>query len=179
MKLSPLAATLALASVVGAEADTIVQITETIINYNPPQVFAPALAPGIDTHSLTYIIPQTNVSLFYGSNVTETASIRVNHMMRYPTVLLEQIASVVNVDCSNTSVVVTFNNTDAFEATEAAWNAENQFVLVTNHLGDCDAELERSYFLVSSLSFDSTTLVATASSERGNISSTAGKTSPS
>ena len=177
MKLSPLTATLALASGVVAEADTIVQITETIINYNPPQVFAPALAPGIDTHSLTYIIPQTNVSLFYGSNVTETASIRVNHTMRYPTVLLEQIASVISVDCSNTSVVVTFNNTDAFEATEAAWNAENQFVLVTNHLGDCDAELERSYFLVSSLSFDSTTLVATASSERGNVSSTAGKTS--
>jgi len=84
MKLSPLAATLALTSRVVAEADTIVQITETIINYNPPQVFAPALAPAIDTHSLTYIIPQTNVSLFYGSNVTETASIRVNHTMRYP-----------------------------------------------------------------------------------------------
>jgi hypothetical protein len=177
MKLSPLTATLALASGVVADADSIVQITETIINYNPPNVFAPALAPAIDTHSLTYVVPQTNVSLFYGSNVTETASIRVNHMMRYPTVLLEQIASVISVDCSNTSVVVTFNNTDAYEATEAAWNAESHFVLVTNHLGDCDTELERSYFLVSSLSFDSTTLVATASSERGNISSTAGKTS--
>jgi hypothetical protein len=113
MKLSLLTATLGLASGVVAEADSIVQITETIINYNPPNVFAPALAPGIDTHSLTYVVPQTNVSLFYGSNVTETASTRVNHTMRYPTVLLEQIASVISVDCSNTSVVVTFNNTDA------------------------------------------------------------------
>jgi hypothetical protein len=175
MKLSPLTTTLAVASGVVAEVDTIVQITETIINYNPSTVFTPALAPGVDAHSLTYVIPQTNVSLFYSSNVTEAASIRVSHTMRYPTVLLEQIASVINVDCSNTSVVVTFNNTDAFEATEAAWIAESQFVLVTNHQGDCDAELERSYFLVSSLSFDNTTLVATASSERGNISSTAGK----
>jgi len=48
-------------------------------------------------------------------------------------------------------------------------------VLITNHLGDCDAELERSYFLTNSISFDDKTLVATASTQAANISTVASK----
>lgn len=47
--------------------------------------------------------------------------------------------------------------------------------MVTNHLGECDPELERGFFIVDSISFDNTTLVATASSAGTNISATAGK----
>jgi hypothetical protein len=142
---------------------------------NRTNVFAPSLAPGVDTHSITCVFPETNVSGFYGSNFTTSASVNVSHTMKYPTVLLEQIASIINVDCSADSVAMTFNNSEIFAATQAAWIADGTVVFITNHLGDCDPELERGFFLSSSLSFDNATLIATASSAKANISSTAGK----
>jgi hypothetical protein len=47
--------------------------------------------------------------------------------------------------------------------------------MITNHLGDCDPELQRGFFLVGSISYDNITLVATASSSMTNVSNTAGK----
>lgn len=54
-----------------------------------------------------------------------------------------------------------------------ASSSNKTIVLVTNHLGDCDAELERSFFLASSVTFDNSTLVATAGSTKANISTVA------
>lgn len=144
---------------------------------NKTTLFAPVLAPHTDRHDLSHIYPASNISLHYASNTTVSgnSNINVTHTMKYPAVLLEQIASVSSVDCSTDSVAVTFNDSTVFEATEASWSAEGTFVLVTNHLGDCDAELERGMFLVRSLSFNKAALVATASSELSNISSVAGK----
>jgi hypothetical protein len=142
---------------------------------NTTNLFVPAPAPGLDTHDIAYVVPQANVSLYYGSNLTTSASININHTMKYPTIILEQIASIVNVDCSETSVAMTFNNSDVFATTQAAWIADGTMVFITNHLGDCDPVLERSFFLSSSLSFNNTTLVATASSMKVNVSSTAGE----
>jgi hypothetical protein len=158
------------------EAD-IVEAVQSAVNtpVNTTKLFGPALAPGVDLHSITNVVPQANVSLFYGSNLTNTASVNVNHTMRYPTVLLEHIASIISVDCSVDSVAMTFNDSSVFETTQAAWIADGTVVFVTNHLGDCDPELERGFFLSSSLSFDNTTLIATASSSKANISSIAGK----
>jgi hypothetical protein len=87
------------------------------------------------------------------------------------------VASVSSVICSADSVAVTFNDSSVFEATEAAWTAEGTFVLVTNHLGDCDVELERGMFLVKSLTWSNASLVATAKSQVANISTVAGKSS--
>lgn len=68
-----------------------------------------------------------------------------------------------------------FNDTSAFETTQSAWSATlNQtFVLVTNHLGDCDEELERGFFVVNSLSWDKEGLVCTARSKKSDVASTA------
>lgn len=144
---------------------------------NKTTVFAPALMPHTDRHDLSHIHPASNISLHYASNATGTGKTNMNvtHSMKYPAVLLEQIASVSSVVCSAHSVTVTFNDSTAFEATEASWSAAGMFVLVTNHLGDCDVELERGMFLVKSVSFKNTSLVATASSEISNTSSVAGK----
>lgn len=152
---------------------TIVPLTPA----NTTNLFAPAPAPGVDTHDIAYVVPQANVSLYYGSNITTSASVNINHTMKYPTVVLEQIASIISVDCSNTSVAMTFNNSNVFATTQAAWIADGTMVFITNHLGDCDPILERSFFLSSSLSFDNVTLTATASSVKANVSSTAGKSS--
>jgi hypothetical protein len=165
------------------EADLVESVNSVFVNtttvtttpVNTTNLFAPALAPGVDLHSITNVFPQANVSLFYGSNLTTTSSVNVNHTMKYPTVLLEQIASIITVDCSADSVVMTFNDSGVFETTQAVWIADGTVVFVTNHLGDCDPELERGFFLSRGLSFDSATLIATASSSKANISSIAGK----
>ena len=144
---------------------------------NQTTVFAPAHMPHTDRHDLSHIQPASNITLHYASNTTNAgnAGINVTHTMRYPTVLLEQIASVSSVDCSADSVAVTFNDSTAFEATQTAWSSEGTFVMVTNHLGDCDVELERGMFLVKGLSFNNDSLVVTASSQISNVSSVAGK----
>jgi hypothetical protein len=149
--------------------------TVPLTSANTTNLFSPIFAPGIDRHDITHVVPQANVSLYYGSNLTASASVNISHTMKYPTIILEQIASIISVDCSDTSVAMTFNNSVVFATTQAAWIADGTMVFVTNHLGDCDPVLERSFFLSSSLSFDNTTLTATASSMKANISSTAGK----
>jgi hypothetical protein len=85
------------------------------------------------------------------------------------------VASISSVNCSANSVAITFNDSSIFEATEAAWSAEVPLVLVTNHLGDCDVELERGIFLVKSLTWNNASLVATANSQVANVSSVASK----
>ena len=162
-------------TVEAAEAPVVKTTTVPLTPVNTTNLFAPAPAPGIDTHDIAYVVPQGSVSLYYGSNITTSASVNINHTMKYPTVVLEQIASIISVDCSNTSVAITFNNSAVFASTQAAWIADGTMVFITNHLGDCDPVLERSFFLSSSLSFNNTTLVATASSVKANVSSTAGK----
>jgi hypothetical protein len=144
---------------------------------NKTTVFAPALMPHSDRHDLSHVHPVTNVSLNYASKTTTAGGshINVTHTMKYPAVVLEQIASVSSVDCTAESVAVTFNDSTVFEATEASWSSEGTFVLITNHLGDCDVELERGMFLVKGLSFNSDSLVVTASSRVSNVSSVAGK----
>jgi hypothetical protein len=109
---------------------TIVPLTPA----NTTNLFAPAPAPGVDTHDIAHVVPQAIVSLHYGSNLTAAASVKINHTMKYPTVVLEQIASIVSVDCSNTSVAMTFNNSDVFATTQAAWLADGTMVFITNHV---------------------------------------------
>jgi len=88
--------------------------------------------------------------------------------------MLEDIDAITNVDCSANSVALTFSNSTTFAYTKQMW--VGKFIMVTNHMGDCDVELERGVFLVDSLDFDDTSLVATAHSQMTDVSSVAGKT---
>jgi len=140
-------------------------------------VFAPALMPFTDRHDPSNIQPSTNISLHYASNTTSysNSNINVTHALKVPSVVLENIASVVSVDCTSDSVAVTFNDSSIFELSQRSWNASEPFIMVTNHLGDCDVELERGIFLATSLSWSNESLVCTASSQAVNVSSAAGK----
>ncbi|KAH7319241.1 hypothetical protein BKA65DRAFT_97374 [Rhexocercosporidium sp. MPI-PUGE-AT-0058] len=144
---------------------------------NTTELYIPAKKPRFDRHDLKNVVPSKNTSCYYSANST-SGSMVVNNTMKYPTVVLEDIASIINVDCTADSVAVTFNDTTTFKKAQSVWAAASNatMVLITNHLGDCDAELERSYFLTNSVSFDSDTLVATASSQAANISTVASYT---
>jgi hypothetical protein len=137
----------------------------------------PVLRPGSNPSDLTNIVPQKHVVLNYGANSNSPASslVNVTLSMKYPTVLLEEISSVANVDCTNSSVAVTFSSQVAYERSIADWSADGGFVMVTNHLGDCDAELERGMFLVQSVSWDATAQIVTASASKESITTSAGR----
>lgn len=87
----------------------------------PTSYFGPVLNPHIDTANISFVHPQANITMYYASNLTAASSMKINHTMKYPTVMLEQIAAVTLVDCTADSVAVTFNDSTVFEITEASW----------------------------------------------------------
>lgn len=125
-----------------------------------------------------HITPKKNVNLAWQTSNNDSL-VTVGLSMQNTAVVLEDISEVVAVDCTgNASVAVTFNTTDAFNEAVSEWSAMNDsFVVITNHLGDCDAELERSFFVADSdtlASFaDNLTIIAQA--ERKDVASTARK----
>lgn len=148
--------------------------TTTTTENGTAAVFQPVAVVGLNKTSVARVVPSVDLPLLpYGSNTSDIV-IGVNHTMKYPSVLLEGIASVSSVDCSETSVAITFNDSSIFAATQVEWS-NGTLILVTNHMGDCDAEAERGFFLVDSLVWNTTSLVATATSSKTDVNSTAGK----
>ncbi|ORY10180.1 hypothetical protein BCR34DRAFT_486062 [Clohesyomyces aquaticus] len=132
----------------------------------------PVLCPSINITIIDNVIPTTNVTLSYANATDTVPSVNVTLAMSAPSVLLEAVASISIVDCSPNSVEVTFTSADVFATAQNSWPREN-FTLITNHLGDCDAELERGFFLVESLSWCNKTLKATARSKSQTIAAAA------
>lgn len=133
---------------------------------------SPVINPDVDTTSIQNIVPSKNISMNWGAqgNGLVNVSLEMNH----PTVLLEEIDGIATVDCESTSVSITFSDKDAFDEALEDWSDDDSFILVTNHLGDCDAENERGFFLAQSITSDSDSLTVVASGEKSDIESTAG-----
>ncbi|KAJ0116173.1 hypothetical protein J7T55_005119 [Diaporthe amygdali] len=110
----------------------------------------------------------------------EASLVSVNLDMQHPAVILEDIDDVTAVDCiGQTRVAVTFSDKDAFDEALEDWSGLNDsFVMVTNHQGDCDAELERSFFVADtdSLAAFESNLTIIAKAEKSDVYSTANST---
>jgi len=148
----------------------------SVANSGGNVTLGPVSNPSCDPSDLNNIVPKSNLSLFYGSNDTSTpdSNAQVSLQMKVPSVLLEEILSVRSVVCSDTGVVVTFDDLAGYEKSMSEWPASGDFVLFTNHLGNCDTEFERGLFLVDGLTFDETTLTVVATAEKSDFQSTAG-----
>lgn len=133
---------------------------------------SPITNPDIDTTKLSNIVPCKNVSLNWG--MEGNSFVNVSLEMTHPTVVLEDIGGIESVDCESGSVSVTFSDKDAFNEALEDWSDDDRFILVTNHLGDCDAENERGIFLAQSITSDSNTLTVVASGEMSDLNNTAG-----
>lgn len=125
------------------------------------------------------IAPTKNLDLAW-KTPDEASIVSVNLMMQHPAVILEDVDDVSAVDCMGQShVAVTFSDKDGFNEALAEWSGLNDsFVMVTNHMGDCDSELERSFFVADTdalASFESN-LTIIAKAEKKDVYSTAGKT---
>ncbi|WYZ33829.1 hypothetical protein EsH8_I_000105 [Colletotrichum jinshuiense] len=110
--------------------------------------------------------PKTNVTLPYeGLNATNAL---VRAMMKQPAIMLENIETITDVQCSDTGVVLKFSATEDYNTCLGAWPAKD-FIIVTNHNGACDGEHERGIYVVEGYTFDNATLTLTASSSRAEI----------
>lgn len=124
------------------------------------------------------VVPKKNLNLSWQTPNNDSI-VSVGMVMQNTAVALEEVDDVIAVDCTgNSSVAITFNNTEAFNEAFATWGSLNDsFVLITNHFGDCDAELERSFFVADSdnlASYD-TNLTILISAEKSDIVNTASK----
>lgn len=127
------------------------------------------------------IAPAKDLNLAW--RTADNASIvAVAMSMQHPAVVLEDIDDVTGVDCTGqASVAVTFRDADAFNEALTSWSGLNDsFVMITNHLGDCDSELERSFFVADTdtLASYETNLTIIAKAEKKDVYSTAREYSP-
>lgn len=113
------------------------------------------------------LAPQSNVTLPYGINGTNY--VNITFTTTPGAVKLEAVHTITAVDCSANTVGLTFDNATSLNAAYAEWSAYQQLVLVTNHLGDCDTELERSFFLATSFASYESNLTLVASAEKKNV----------
>jgi hypothetical protein len=126
--------------------------------------------------------PTKNLDLAW-KTPDEASIVSVNLLMQHPAVILEDIDDITAVDCMGQSrVAVTFSDKEAFDEALEDWTGLNDsFVMVTNHQGDCDTELERSFFVADTdtLAPFESNLTIIAKAEKSNVYGTAGKTGTS
>jgi hypothetical protein len=108
-------------TVVTDATSTTASVAASTLIANVTNVFGPMVNPTIDRDDLAHVLPNFNVSLYYASNLTVDANMKVNYTMKYGTVVLEQIAAVTNVTCTLSSVAATFNDPSVFDSTQASW----------------------------------------------------------
>ncbi|KAH6974727.1 hypothetical protein EDB80DRAFT_595415 [Ilyonectria destructans] len=120
------------------------------------------------------VAPSKIVALEYG--IDSEPLVHVDLDMQNPTVLLEDVASIDNVTCTDGFIAVSFTSKDSFLAAVAIWSNKGDLVFFTNHLGGCDTEEERGVFLVNRLSGNAETLTLTAHAEKKDVASTAANT---
>lgn len=137
--------------------------------------YSPQVNYHLDRSDMTHLAPKLIVSTLYASNLTtDNSTINITLQMNHPTVLLENVEHVSKVVCEEASVEVTFNDTLAFGVTLTEWKNDGEFVLITNHLGDCDSAAERGFYLIGGLTWNNDTLTVSANSVKTNITDSAG-----
>lgn len=135
-----------------------------------------ALAPvTIISDDVVTLAPIYNVSLPYGNLYTDLSLVNVNLTTSHPSILLETLSTIVSVDCASDSVSVVFDNADDLTSAYSEWSSHSVLVFVTNHMGDCDSEIERGFFTASSYTTDESILTLMASTQKTSISDVACK----
>ncbi|KAI3395393.1 hypothetical protein diail_1384 [Diaporthe ilicicola] len=135
---------------------------------NATAVSKVTLSPIPAPHKPDCLIPQTNVSLDYGLGNTNLAAVNITLFTDYPTILLETIANLTTIDCSADSVAITFDNAQDLDDAYTHWSSHDKLLFITNHLGDCDPEFERGFFLAGAFTAQNSSLTLTATAEKTN-----------
>ncbi|RHZ67314.1 uncharacterized protein CDV56_105117 [Aspergillus thermomutatus] len=114
------------------------------------------------------IEPASAISLYYQAINSSSIGAFVQADLQLPSIVLEDVNDLSSVTCSAESVTVTFNSTATFDQAYSSW-PRSGLLLVTNHLGNCDAEAERGIYHAASLLFNRSTLTITASTSKTSL----------
>lgn len=144
---------------------------------NTTHTFGPTIAPGIDTKDPVNIVPAKNISLYYSATETEEqGSINMTLALNNPAVVLEQVDAVKSVVCDDNELTVSFSGSEAFEQAVKDWSeSEEGFILITNHMGNCDAEFERGFFMATGLTQSRDDLSITVAASKEELTNIAGQ----
>ncbi|OHE94079.1 hypothetical protein CORC01_10654 [Colletotrichum orchidophilum] len=145
---------------------------------NTTHTFGASVAPGIDTKDPVNIVPATNVSLYYAATDTQQqGSIDMKLALKNPAVVLDHVDAVSNVVCGDDELTVSFSSADAFDKAVQGWSeaAKDGFILITNHMGNCDAEFERGFFLATGLTSSKDALAVTVAASKEELTNIAGE----
>ncbi|RAH46324.1 uncharacterized protein BO95DRAFT_361744 [Aspergillus brunneoviolaceus CBS 621.78] len=118
--------------------------------------------------SQTGIAPEKDITLYYQAASQPLTAATVDAQMKLPTVVLEEITTISSVSCSADAVEVVFSSTADYQRSVSAWPSSS-FILLTNHLGNCDAENERGVYLVDSSTVGSANNTITAQTTRSSF----------
>ncbi|GJD00785.1 isoamyl alcohol oxidase/reductase/dehydrogenase [Colletotrichum higginsianum] len=141
---------------------------------NTTTTLRPVLRPECDKKDPANLVPSNDITLSYGA--ADESLVSVVLAMKYPSVVLEEVAAVAAVACADASIAVTFSDAAAFAQTSREWSALDDFVMVTNHLGDCDVANERGFFLVDTVTWDDASLRVVANAHKSDVANTATST---
>lgn len=136
---------------------------------------ATPIANPINTNNPSNFVPDSGVSLFYGDKSQAVPPLNVSLTMKSPTVVLENIASIQSVTCGNSHINITFLTAAAFELALQQWVKDESISLVTNHLGNCDAETTRGFFTATEFRSDVASKSIVAAIEEQDITGVAGQ----
>ncbi|KAI1078080.1 hypothetical protein F5B20DRAFT_241263 [Whalleya microplaca] len=126
------------------------------------------------TGTLSNLVPSTNISLDYivGPNTNTHSTVGIILKPGHPAVVLEKIGAA-KVTCANDTVLIAFNDTAAFQRSLREWPQQGGFVLITNHMGNCDAQHERGLYWVNSLGWNNDLMIVAAHTEKTDVASVA------
>lgn len=175
-----MASLLSLAALAGTAVAAFPKVTRQVDGVNGTSINAtttvsnvtlvPITLPGIVTTEEA-LAPASNFTVSYGVN--ETNFVNITFTTESGAVVLEDIDTLTAVDCAVDTVSLTFATVADLAAAYASWSAYDQLVLITNHLGNCDPEVERGFFLAGDFTILPANNTLLASAERCNVSDVA------
>lgn len=113
---------------------------------SPDVQLEPVPDPSLDRQDPKNIETTRNITMVW--NQTDSGSIEVKSSMQLPTVVLENIASIKDVNCDDKSLKVTFKDDNSRNEAKDKW-PQNEFLVVTNTKGQCDEPQERGVYITS------------------------------
>jgi hypothetical protein len=145
---------------------------------NTTSTFTPCAPPNLDLADPVNVVPATTVELFYSPKPEEDkpGSINMTLAMNNPAVVLEYVEAISQVVCDDDMLKVTFDNSQAFDKAVSTWGeeAEAGFILITNHMGNCDVEFERGFFIANGLTSDALKKEITVTAQKEDLEKIAG-----
>lgn len=165
--------------VVAAAAAEVPSATPSVVatKTNSTTTYGPTPNPDVDCSSSENFKPNRNVSFYYGSaDVNDTGAIKMDLNMVSDAVVLEYIDTIAKVDCGNPDddkMTIFFNSTDALQMAVDDWTSDDGVIMITNHLGTCDEEFERGFFLVETITPNKEDMSLSCTASKKDLSSVA------